>query len=291
MRTEERGSGALRVVVLSSDDGLIAPLDVRDVVHNVTCQLADLTYGIEVPCNAIESARTNQMFLDEACSQPVVVAGDGTCPPPPLAELPTFSCPQYFEVVDELIHGPVYDGAFDGCALNPQVHASYPLGRRVEPLRLQRAPGPSGHRMRDIVLSNGETWFREPFTLYDVELGAECRVGGLVKDGDVVPCHLPRAFNYEYAPFADAACTQPLPAIAFGGPGGGGGCGLYGEVPRLIEQFIGAEAHVLRIGARRSEPAYTMFGASCDPITWPTYDIVEDLGPGRIATARKKRDP
>lgn len=259
--------------VVTSEDGLRAPVAVHDRELGVDCELAapDEERATCVP----RDIATTSYFHDAACTQPELAIPQGVVRPAVVRHLNETGCATYYEVGAQVHAPPLYSGVPDACTeiVPPQSDRFFVVGPPVGLPTLARVrAATAGRRVQPVMLVAGA--LRTPDSLlFDGTLGVDCR---RVETDDDHRCIPATTHPITYL-FADDACQTVTP-LALVDPRA---CGVVPRFARARSTDTGDDTVEVRaLIAPRSLPLYHLStGERCLPYTTPAPLVAYDLGP------------
>jgi hypothetical protein len=217
------GTGRLGVRYYESADGLRFPWILHDTMLDADCNASYYSDASTAARCVPNDSGYAYYAHDAGCTQPELSLAS-TCTTPKFAyTFPATSCPgdseTYYTVGAQTTAPPLFEPIGASCAAQGTSSNTtyYALGGQVAtaPLTYAADTG-TAHRIQLIHYTTPEgTRFRDPYTLYDSQMGTDCYPETL-PDG-TIRCVAYGGYIYSY--FTSSACTTPIDIVEiYSGP-------------------------------------------------------------------------
>ena len=284
-----QGTGRLGVRYLQSVDGMQFPSVLHDAMLDADCSASYVSDTSTAARCVPNDARYAGYAHDNQCTVgELALSTTCTAPPKYAYTYPAASCPDesetYYTVGAQASPSPLYLQLFGGCiAVGAQANTSYySMGTQVATAPLTyAADSGTAHRVQLIHYTTPEgTRFRDPYTLYDSQMGTNCEPETL-PDGSI-RCVAIGGYIDSY--FANSGCTQPLDVVnIYTGPSGVG-CAAP-AIPKYARKYIAPEPGTCAYGTEihtvttpHLGTVYTGTPSSCSA-TGAFEGVFYDVGP------------
>lgn len=267
VREEARGGDRLALIEQVADDGLRAPLGLRDVALDAACVPTPSADGgvVCAPVDAVLAAHHG----DPSCASPVAVVIDEAAPPPRHARIAGADGCEAFHAVSGSLASPVYQRDGDVChavVLAPGTRA-FAVGARLDVPALTRELATTpGRRLRSIVVVADEHRLYDA-RLHDRAIAADC-ARHTFADGTT------RCIPADVAPMQQRFTASCVVALAI--------AELPARSCRRPAFAVGTTAsgfEVRAIGDAVTEPLYHRVDEQCRPYTPAPGLVAHRLGP------------
>ena len=211
---EPEGPARIGQRVITSDDGLRAPLALVDRTLATDCEAEELPGATTARCVPITAVPAGY-FHDAACTVPELSAASA----PAIASVTAASCTAYFALGDQVFDDTMYSlGAQCFAGPVPRLEAQFLVGAPLAIATLPRTQLAGGDRIAPLALGG---LYATALHAFDRQLGVECSPGTIAGALRCLPGTAP-----VIAEFADPLCQVPLaiaevpvracdPAVAF----------------------------------------------------------------------------
>lgn len=266
-RAGELGDGRLALQLRETDDGLRAPIGVRDRALDVACAPHPRSDG-GVACEPIDAFPVTY-FSDPGCNEPVVAVNAPTIPT--IARvIETTGCARYYSVGREL-SSPVYRRDGEACSpvVAPVEGRLFAASAPIELPAMTRSRERAGdRRLQRVILDHDGLRFLDD-RLFDTAMDADCTARNF-RDG--IRC-LPASVA------SIGVFTEGCAAVV-----------RVAELPRnMCERISFASTNrpfqLHDIGDPVAGPMYRRDGDACRPYTGPAGTELRSLGPALDLTA------
>ncbi len=210
-----QGDGRVKIETLSSDDGLLLPIQPYDSLLDAACVNFDSLFfntegmadATRVPC--LLDASETERFTDITCETPAVwFPVDAACPrPQEFGTVGKGPCAPRFTLGDTAQGGSYGTGTGTCLPQGPDSGVVYPSTGMVEPFSLARERQDAPGRLQLIYIGEGATRIRERVLFYDTALDTECALRQ--EDVETFSC-VPVRGRSVFEVYTDDACTQPV---------------------------------------------------------------------------------